>query len=106
MGPVVGIERLCGGVMAASGTAAPLSGPRSTGGGVTAPDNFILIAFVVVEFSGVADFDERFDLFGQTCIDRTLMLNFGVEFGAEEDGDVGDPQPNQEDDDRRHVQRP
>src|SRR5438477_2294417 len=52
----------------------------------------------VVELAGVAQFGEGLDVLGQTGADDAFMLGFGVDLGHEQDRDVGDPQPDQEND--------
>src|SRR5215216_7259464 len=57
---------------------------------------FQLPPFVFAELPGVARLEERFAIGRVTGLDRSAALELGVEFGAEQDRDVRDPQPDQE----------
>ena len=47
----------------------------------------------------VSDWQLRFAVGGVACFDQPSAFKFGVELGAKEDHRVGDPQPDQEQDD-------
>lgn len=54
-----------------------------------------------MEFAGVTRFDERRRFGVAPGLDHPGAEEFGVEPRAEQDGDVSQPQPDQEDDDTR-----
>ena len=56
---------------------------------------------VVVELAGVARLGEFVGLCRRAPFDGAGMLQLGVELCSEEDGQVGEPQPDEEDDDAR-----
>ena len=56
---------------------------------------------VVAELAGIAGFGEELSDSRRAAFDSAGMLQLGVELRAEEDGQVGEPQPDEEDDDAR-----
>ena len=56
---------------------------------------------VVVELAGVARLGEFVGLSQRAAFDSAGMLQLGVELCSEEDGQVGEPQLDEEDDDAR-----
>jgi hypothetical protein len=50
-----------------------------------------------VEFRRGAQLRERFEIFWYAGLDGALSLALGVEFSAQQDGDVGYPEPYEED---------
>jgi hypothetical protein len=52
----------------------------------------------VAELAGVAQLGEGLEVFRQPGADGAFALSLGVKLGAEQDSDVGNPQPDQEDD--------
>src|SRR5450755_1063748 len=52
------------------------------------------------QFPRIAQLDERFGVGRRSAGHRPAPFELGIELGAEQDGNVGDPQPHEEDDDR------
>src|SRR4051812_13874545 len=57
-----------------------------------------LLLLVRGELAGVPGFGERGLVGGLAGLDGPRMLQLGVELRAQQDRDIGDPQPDQEDD--------
>ena len=73
----------------------------ATSGGLFGTEGGRMGFRVVVELAGVARFGEFVGLCRRAAFDSAGMLQLGVELRAEEDGQVGEPQPDEEDDDAR-----
>ena len=59
----------------------------------------LFFGLVVLERPGITGRQLQLALGGQTGLQLATSFEFGVQFGAEQQSQVGDPQPQQKDDD-------